>query len=208
MTSLRGRVALAAVAAAGLALVLLGITVTWSLSVQERRDPIIDRLEERFPRLERRLDAAELGLPTARSIGTRILVVGGGVLAVVAVAGLGIGALALEPLAALRRSAADIAATGDLDRRLPRAGPVEVDELAVTLNAMLARLATAEQDRSTALAASRRFAADAGHELRTPLTAMRADLDVLADSTALDPDDRAVVEDLQREQERLAALVE
>jgi two-component system, OmpR family, sensor histidine kinase PrrB len=208
VNSLRGRVALAAVAAAALALVLLGTTVTWSLSAQERRDPVIERLAERFPRIDRRLDAAELGLPTARSIGTRILVVGGGVLLIVAVAGLGIGSLALEPLAALRRSAADIAATGDLDRRLPRAGPTEIDELAATLNAMLERLRTAEQDRSTALAASRRFAADAGHELRTPLTAMQADLDVLAGSEGLAGDDRAILEDLQREQARLAALVD
>ncbi|MFP4311839.1 MAG: ATP-binding protein [Nitriliruptoraceae bacterium] len=208
MNSLRWRVALAAVAAAALALVLLGTTVTWSLSVQERRDPVIERLAERFPRIEGRLDAAELRLPTARSVGNRILVVGAGVLLVVAVAGLGIGAVALEPLAALRRSAADIAATGELDRRLPRAGPVEVDELAVTLNAMLARLQTAEQQRSAALAASRRFAADAGHELRTPLTAMRADLDVLAGSERLGSDDRAVLEDVRREQERLTALVE
>ncbi|MFP4148557.1 MAG: ATP-binding protein [Nitriliruptoraceae bacterium] len=208
MNSLRWRVALAAVAAAALALVLLGTTVTWSLSVQERRDPVVERLAERFPRLEGRLDAAELRLPTARSVGNRILVVGAGVLLVVAVAGLGIGAVALEPLAALRRSAADIAATGELDRRLPRAGPVEVDELAVTLNAMLARLQTAEHQRSAALAASRRFAADAGHELRTPLTAMRADLDVLAGSERLGAEDRAVLEDVRREQERLTALVD
>ena len=44
---------------------------------------------------------------------------------------------------------------------------------------MLARLGRSAADRERALAATRRFAADAGHELRTPLTSVQATLSTL-----------------------------
>jgi two-component system, OmpR family, sensor histidine kinase PrrB len=115
--------------------------------------------------------------------------------------------LALAPLDRLRATAARIGSTADLDARVQVGeGPVEVDELAGEFNAMLARLSGAAQAREEALAAARRFAADAGHELRTPLTSLRASLATLKrdEAHAADPALTAADRDL----DRLAALVE
>jgi two-component system sensor histidine kinase PrrB len=112
--------------------------------------------------------------------------------------------LALAPLARLRETAARIGSAADLDARVPvDGGPVEVEELAGEFNGMLARLRAAAQAREEALAAARRFAADAGHELRTPLTSLRASLATLRRG-AEDPSFAAAERDL----DRLAALVE
>jgi len=103
---------------------------------------------------------------------------------------------ALRPLGRLADSAAEIERTGDPRRRLP--APEAADEVArlgATLNAMLASL---ERSRDS----ERRFLADASHELRTPLTALRGNVAYLARHGA-SPD---VVEELERDAERLAAL--
>ena len=73
-------------------------------------------------------------------------------------------------------------AEGDLASRAGVERADEVGRLAVSFNAMAARI----EGTVTAL---RRFVADAAHELGTPLTALQADLE-LADSSA-EPDDRA-----------------
>ena len=62
----------------------------------------------------------------------------------------------------------------------PTTGPRETRALAGSFNAMLARLGRSAADRERALAATRRFAADAGHELRTPLTSVQATLSALS----------------------------
>jgi heavy metal sensor kinase len=78
---------------------------------------------------------------------------------------------ALSPVGAMSRNARRITAE-DLTGRIPgRGAGDELDHLADTLNAMLARL-------ETAFMQVRRFAADAAHELRTPLTALRGELEV------------------------------
>src|SRR5262245_38996782 len=60
----------------------------------------------------------------------------------------------------------------DLSRRLERRGTGdEIDRLADTLNAMLARL-------QAAFGEMQRFAADAAHELRTPLTALKGGVEI------------------------------
>src|SRR5439155_15611671 len=79
------------------------------------------------------------------------------------------GGIALRPLARLRGAAAGVGSDEDLSARVPRGGgPEEIDALADSLNAMLARLEASSAETRGALEASRRFAADAGHELRTP----------------------------------------
>ncbi len=80
----------------------------------------------------------------------------------------------LRPIAALRRGAEQVTAAGG-----PQGLPVpeardEVHSLAVTLNDMLSRLATAQQRQ-------RQFVSDTAHELRSPIASMRAQLEVALD---------------------------
>jgi two-component system sensor histidine kinase PrrB len=88
-------------------------------------------------------------------------------------------ARALRPLQGLRESAASVSTARDLTTRVETAGPEEVDDVAHSLNAMLARLETSSAATERALEAARRFTADAGHELRTPLTSLRANVAAL-----------------------------
>jgi signal transduction histidine kinase len=80
----------------------------------------------------------------------------------------------LRPIAALRRGAEQVTAAGG-----PQGLPVpesrdEVHSLAVTLNDMLSRLATAQQRQ-------RQFVSDTAHELRSPIASMRTQLEVALD---------------------------
>jgi two-component system, OmpR family, sensor histidine kinase PrrB len=117
--------------------------------------------------------------------------------------------LALRPLARLRGVASSVATDEDLDRRVPTGGPLELRSLAASFNAMLARLGRSAADRERALAATRRFAADAGHELRTPLTSVQATLSALRRHPELPPERRVTMaEDALSEQRRLVALLD
>ncbi|WP_411283512.1 histidine kinase dimerization/phospho-acceptor domain-containing protein, partial [Lapillicoccus sp.] len=88
-----------------------------------------------------------------------------------AIAWRGVGA-ALRPVEALRHSAARIDETSSETERLP-VPPArdEISALAVTLNAMLDRVAGARHKQ-------RSFVADAAHELRSPLASMQTQLEV------------------------------
>jgi signal transduction histidine kinase len=117
--------------------------------------------------------------------------------------------LVLRPLRRLRAGTARIATEEDLDRPVPEEGPTEVRQLAASFNAMLARLGRSAEDRTRALEATRRFAADAGHELRTPLTSVQATLSALARHPDLDPERRTgMAQDALAEQRRLVALLD
>src|SRR5205814_1191896 len=64
-------------------------------------------------------------------------------------------------------------------------------------------------ERNRALAATRRFAADAGHELRTPLTSVQATLSALARHPELEAERRtAMAADALGEQRRLVDLLD
>jgi two-component system heavy metal sensor histidine kinase CusS len=66
----------------------------------------------------------------------------------------------------------------DIDRRFdPDAGPLELRELAITLNALLERI-------SATVRHERRFTAELSHELRTPLAHLHAEVTLLADAAA------------------------
>jgi signal transduction histidine kinase len=118
--------------------------------------------------------------------------------------------LVLRPLRRLRAVASSIAGDEDLDRRVPPDdGPAELRSLAASINAMLARIGRSAADRERALAATRRFAADAGHELRTPLTSVQATLSALSRHPDVPAERRtAMLADALAEQRRLVALLD
>jgi two-component system, OmpR family, sensor histidine kinase PrrB len=140
----------------------------------------------------------------------RLIVIG--LLALVA-AGVGVWLateVVLRPLRRLRAVASSVADDEDLDRRVPADdGPAELRSLAASFNAMLARLGRSAADRERALAATRRFAADAGHELRTPLTSVQATLSTLGRHPGLPAERRLeMVDDALAEQRRLVELLD
>lgn len=119
------------------------------------------------------LVAAPLGdvLATRSMLRTALAVAGPLLLGLMALVAWRVIGSTLRPVEALRRGAERISGTAP-DERLPV--PVAADEiraLAVTLNAMLDRLAAARGRQ-------RAFVADAAHELRSPLTSMRTQLEV------------------------------
>lgn len=108
------------------------------------------------------------GLPDA--------IIGVGVITVVALAtGWGIARYALRPLRAVTAKAKQISATS-LHQRIGLEGPDdELQQLATTIDALLARLeASFERER--------RFVANASHEIRTPLAVTRTALELGLDS--------------------------
>src|SRR3954451_24499161 len=134
-------------------------------------------------------------------------------IAVLLVAGIGTwfaADLVLRPLRRLRAVTSSIAGDEDLGRRVPPDdGPAELRSLAASFNAMLARLGRSAADRERALAATRRFPADAGHELRTPLTAVPGTLSALSRHPDVPAERRtAMLDDALAEQRRLVALLD
>ncbi len=106
---------------------------------------------------------------------------------------------AVKPLQEVIGVAADIEAS-DLGRRIgARASPVEVQKLADTFDAMLARLDAAFQQQ-------RNFVLDISHELRTPLTALRGNIDVFLMDDGLDSETRSALERMLGEVSRLIRL--
>ena len=89
-------------------------------------------------------------------------------------------------------------AGGDLDVRLGRYPPDEIDRLAESINQMAGRL----KDLETARA---QFISEVSHDLRTPLTAIKGLLVNLIDAAG--PDERSSLEIAERETDRLIRLV-
>lgn len=90
----------------------------------------------------------------------------------------------------------------DLSQRVALGGTGdELDRLAETLNAMLARL-------EEAFAQTRRFAADAAHELRTPLTVLKGGIEVSLRAARTVEEYRQVLASSLEEVDRLARLAE
>ncbi|WP_269855104.1 sensor histidine kinase [Streptomyces sp. RPT161] len=84
----------------------------------------------------------------------------------------------------------------------------EVDDLARTLQTLLARYDEQAARTGEALATARSFSAAASHELRTPLMSMRTNLEILSGHPDLDPAERTeVLADLRDEHARLEGLL-
>jgi two-component system OmpR family sensor kinase len=98
-------------------------------------------------------------------------------------AGATIARRAMQPIARLTSTAAEIARTQDAGATVPLPeAQDEVAELARTLQGMLHSLDDAHAETAAMLDRQRRFVADASHELRTPLTSVLANLELLAES--------------------------
>ncbi len=117
---------------------------------------------------------------------------------------------ALRPLRTLTATVDEIRQTGDLSRRLPPTrSRDEVGVLTTSFNAMLDDVAAAQGRQAAALAAQRRFAADASHELRTPLTTIRTNAEFLTEHPDVAPTDRSeALADIAAEAARMARLVD
>lgn len=108
---------------------------------------------------------------------------GAATLAIAAILGLVLTAHLLRPLERMRAVAQEIGDEHDLTRRVPVGRRSdELARLSRALNHMLAALEHAHAGVAEALAAQRRFVADASHELRTPLTTVRTNIEFLTRS--------------------------
>jgi signal transduction histidine kinase len=160
-----------------------------------------------------RLEVTTRLLPVERKLSElnrRLLGFGAAALLVAALGAWFAADLLLRPLRRLRAATAGIAGTEDLDRRVPGDdGPAELRSLAASFNEMLARLGRSAADRERALAATRRFTADAGHELRTPLTSVQANLSAISRHPEMSEAQRAeMVADALAENRRIVDLLE
>jgi two-component system, OmpR family, sensor kinase len=150
-----------------------------------------------------------------RLIGTELLV-GTGVLLLLAAVGVAIVRFSLRPLEEIEHTAAAIAA-GDLTRRVPEDDPAtEVGRLARALNAMLAQIEGAFRARAASETRARRseermrqFVADASHELRTPLTSIRGFAELYRQGAAREPEQiSGLLKRIEDEAARMGLLVE
>ncbi|GAA1872017.1 sensor histidine kinase [Asanoa iriomotensis] len=117
---------------------------------------------------------------------------------------------ALRPLRSLASLADSVGGSEDLTRRLPAVRQRDdLGRLTVSFNTMMGRLEAAYRRTESALAAQRRFTADASHELRTPLTTIRGNVGFLRDHPdALSVDRSAALDDLVAESARMAGLLD
>jgi two-component system OmpR family sensor kinase len=131
------------------------------------------------------------------------------VLGIVAALALWLVRLGLRPLTGIGETAGAIAA-GDLSRRVePANDRTEVGRLGLALNAMLAQIEAAFEERRASEDRLRRFVADASHELRTPLTSIRGYAELFHRGARSRPKDLAkTMERIEAESARMGVLVD
>ncbi len=143
----------------------------------------------------------ENDVETLASFRNELLIAGPIALLLASLAGYLVAGVALRPVEAMRRRAAEISAETPGERLPVPTTHDEVERLGTTLNEMLDRL-------EDALRRERDFVADAGHELRTPLALLRTELE-LALRHDLSPDElREAIAVSGLEVDRLAQLAE
>jgi two-component system, OmpR family, sensor kinase len=144
------------------------------------------------------------------------LLIGLGVVIVLAGAGYFVVRRSLRPLTEVEQTAAAIAA-GDLSQRVPPAHPgTEVGRLSTALNSMLGQIESAfhvqresEQSARRSEEQMRQFVADASHELRTPLTSIRGFAELFRQGAVNDPEElERVMRRIEDEGARMGVLVD
>lgn len=117
--------------------------------------------------------------------------------------------LTFRSLGQVETTAMDIAA-GDFSQRLTDIVPdTEVGRLKAAINAMLARIDGALNQRDATVRQMRRFIGDASHELRTPLVTMRGYAELYRMGAIRSDEDVAqAMERIEKEAIRMGALVE
>lgn len=115
----------------------------------------------------------------------------------------------LRPLEEIGVTAGAIAA-GDLTRRVePTDERTEIGRLGLALNAMLAQIEAAFEERRASESRLRRFVADASHELRTPLTSIRGYAELFRRGADSRPEDLAKsMRRIEAEASRMGVLVD
>jgi two-component system sensor histidine kinase MprB len=103
-----------------------------------------------------------------------------------AVIGRLVAATAVTPVHRVAEAADTVAQTGELSHHIAVPSGDDLGRLAASFNRMLDAL-------SESLAQQRQLVADASHELRTPLATVRTNVEVLARSDELPPNDRAML---------------
>jgi two-component system, OmpR family, sensor histidine kinase MtrB len=152
---------------------------------------------------------AEDGLRHELAVLRNVLLVGGGMLVLLAaLAGYGLARRTLRPVARASEAAHSLA-EGLLETRLPVEGTDEFGAWARSFNEMAAALEAKIAELQAAQARERRFTADVAHELRTPVTALMGEAALLRDHLGeMPPGSRRPAELLIGDVARLRRLVE
>jgi two-component system, OmpR family, sensor histidine kinase BaeS len=180
-----GRIALAAVASAGVGLLILGIGV--AVVGADAFTALMLRAGDSAQHAREMYDQSVTRVVLAATI---VAVIASVALAIV------LARMLTRPLAEIGAAARRIA-DGDYAARVPRAGPEELASLVDSFNQMAASLERQEAMR-------RDFIANAAHELRTPLTNLQGYLEALRDGVITA--DGATYESLYEEADRLVRL--
>src|SRR5207237_832426 len=152
---------------------------------------------------------SEEGLLHELAVLRNILLIGGGLLVLLAaLAGAVLAREALRPVAQASNAAHSLA-EGLLETRLPVEGQDEFGAWAQAFNEMAEALEEKIAALSAAQARERRFTADVAHELRTPLAALVGEASLLSEHVdRMPPESRRPAELLISDVGRLRALVE